>query len=306
MSAAVPVSQDGDLERPSDSHLKTIVSESLKEDLGGELRLSADLTTDALISAGGRASGTILSRQNGVVAGLDVARMVFSQLDNDIRCDSGEVEDSSPIVDGASLLHIQGAAAALLTGERTALNFLQHLSGIATLTKAYVVAVSHTSAQITDTRKTAPGLRELEKYAVRCGGGVSHRHGLHDAILIKENHAVLSGGVADAVRQVREANGASPSVPVMVEATDLEEIGALLSLPDGIVPDRILLDNMTTGEMADSAQLIRDRSALIAIEATGGITLANVRPVAETGVDYISIGALTHSAPALDMTLLFG
>ncbi len=305
MSTEVPTSRDSDLERLPVAQLETIVSESLKEDLGGALRLSADLTTSALVSAESRASGTILSRQNGIVAGLDVARMVFSHLDADIHCDSEDLEEGSPIVDGASLLHIHGAAAALLTGERTALNFLQHLSGIATLTKAYVVAVSHTSARITDTRKTAPGLRELEKFAVRCGGGVSHRHGLHDAILIKENHAALAGGVADAVRKAREADESSPSVPVMVEATVLEEVDALLNLSDGILPDRILLDNMTTAEMADAAGLIRSRSPVIAIEATGGITLANVRPVAETGVDFISIGTLTHSAPALDMTLLF-
>ena len=312
MKGQTPHSAVGDLEPLSAGDQQAIAAHALCEDLGGTLELSADLTTTALVAAEGQASGTILSRQNGVVVGLDLARIVFRQLDDQIHCHSAGIEDGSNVEDGAPLLLLHGSAAALLTGERTALNFLQHLSGIATVTRAYVTAVAHTSARITDTRKTTPGLRQLEKYAVRCGGGVSHRCGLHDAILIKENHAALAGGVADAVRRAREADlsqaSASSALTVMVEATNLEEIGALLSLAADIQPDRILLDNMTREEMTKAVDLIRTQTQVqdgaIEIEATGGITLANVRGVAETGVDLISIGALTHSAPALDMSLL--
>ena len=312
MKGQTPLSAVSDLEPLSASDLQAIAAHALCEDLGGALELSADLTTTALVAAEGQASGTILSRRNGVVAGLDLAAVVFRQLDDQVDCDAGGIEDGSSVADGAPLLLLHGSAAALLTGERTALNFLQRLSGIATVTNAYVAAVAHTSARITDTRKTTPGLRQLEKYAVRCGGGVSHRSGLHDAILIKENHASLAGGVADAVRRARAADlpqaSASPAPVVMVEATNLEEVGALLSLAAEIQPDRILLDNMTREEMTEAVDLIRAQTRVqdgaIEIEATGGITLANVRGVAETGVDLISIGALTHSAPALDMSLL--
>ena len=320
MKGQTPRSAVSELEPLSAGDLQAIAAHALCEDLGGALELSADLTTTALVAAEVQASGTIFSRRNGVVAGLDLATAVFGQLDAQVACDAGGMEDGSSVADGAPLLLLHGSAAVLLTGERTALNFLQRLSGIATLTSAYVAAVAHTSARITDTRKTTPGLRQLEQYAVRCGGGVSHRSGLHDAILIKENHAALAGGVAEAVRRARAADfpqaRASPAPVVMVEVTNLEEVGALLSLAAEIQPNRILLDNMTREDMAEAVDLIRAQTRVqarvqtrvqdgaIEIEATGGITLANVRGIAETGVDLISIGALTHSAPALDMSLL--
>ena len=312
MKHQTPPSEVSDLDPLSAADLQDIVAQALCEDLGGTLELSADVTTTSIVTADSNASGTIVSRQNGVVVGLDLARAVFRQLDDQVHCHTAGMEDGSDVEDGAPLLLLHGSAAALLTGERTALNFLQRLSGIATLTRAYVAAVAHTSAWITDTRKTTPGLRQLEKYAVRCGGGVSHRSGLHDAILIKENHAALAGGVAEAVRRSREADvrqaGGASALTVMVEATNLEEVGALLRLPAEIQADRILLDNMTREEMSEAVEVIRDQTRVqgsaIEIEATGGITLANVRGVADTGVDLISIGTLTHSAPALDMSLL--
>ena len=291
-------------EAPTPSKLRPIVEQALREDLGGELGISRDLTTAALVNPAESAAATIHSRQKGVVAGLDLARIVFAVLDRQVLCDGGGVEDGSGVTEGETILRLRGPAAAILTGERTTLNFLQHLSGIATLTRAYVEAVAHTPARITDTRKTTPGLRMLEKYAVRCGGGVSHRIGLADAVLIKENHAALTGGVAQAASHVRRSAPSNGSVDVMVEATGRADVEELLHLPPDTQPDRILLDNMSAAEMTAAVSAIRAHGKSIAVEATGGITLANVRTVAETGVDLISVGALTHSAPALDISLL--
>jgi nicotinate-nucleotide pyrophosphorylase (carboxylating) len=264
------------------------VGRALAEDLG-----AGDLTTRAVVPEGAQALARIEQRAPGVVAGLDVARTVFERVDASLRFETRapEGEWREPGV----LAEISGAAASILAGERVALNFLGRLSGVATLTARYVQAVEGTGARILDTRKTTPGLRELEKAAVRAGGGVSHRSGLYDAILVKENHAALAGGVGEATRRALAA--APEGVTVEVECATLEEVEAALAA--GV--RRILLDNMRPPELRRAVELAGGRAEL---EASGGITLETVRAVAETGVDYISVGALTHSAPALDVSLL--
>jgi nicotinate-nucleotide pyrophosphorylase (carboxylating) len=261
---------------------------ALAEDLG-----AGDLTTRAVVPAGARARARIEQRAPGVVAGLRVARAVFERVDPSLSFEAlaPEGEWREPGV----LAELGGAAASILAGERVALNFLGRLSGVATLTARYVQAVEGTGTRILDTRKTTPGLRELEKEAVRAGGGVSHRSGLYDAILVKENHAVLAGGVGEATRCALEA--APGGVAVEVECATLDEVEAAAAAG---VP-RILLDNMTPEELRRAVAITAGRAEL---EASGGITLDTVRAVAETGVDYISVGAVTHSAPALDVSLL--
>ena len=267
---------------------------ALAEDLG-----SGDLTTRAVVPEGARARARIEQRAPGVVAGLGVAQAVFERVDPSLEFQAvgseGEWREPGPLAE------ISGAAASILAGERVALNFLGRLSGVATLTARYVLAVEGTGARILDTRKTTPGLRELEKAAVRAGGGVSHRSGLYDAILVKENHAALAGGVGEATRRALAATrGPSPAgagVTVEVECATLEEVEAAVAAG---VP-RILLDNMGLDELRRAVGIAGGRAEL---EASGGITLDSVRAVAETGVDYISVGALTHSAPALDVSLL--
>ena len=268
--------------------MNDLIGRALAEDLG-----AGDLTTRAVVPDGAQARARIEQREPGVVAGLGVARAVFEQVDGSLRFDSRapEGEWREPGV----LAELSGAAASILAGERVALNFLGRLSGVATLTARYVQAVEGTGARILDTRKTTPGLRELEKQAVRAGGGVSHRSGLYDAILVKENHAALAGGVGEATRLALV--GAPDGVTVEVECATLEEVEAALAAG---VP-RILLDNMALPELRRSVEVAGGRAEL---EASGGITLDTVRAVAETGVDYISVGALTHSAPALDVSLL--
>jgi nicotinate-nucleotide pyrophosphorylase (carboxylating) len=261
---------------------------ALAEDLG-----AGDLTTLAVVPEGAQARARIEQRAPGVVAGLGVAQAVFERLDGslDFRASAPEGEWREPGV----LAEISGLAASILAGERVALNFLGRLSGVATLTARYVQAVEGTGARILDTRKTTPGLRELEKAAVRAGGGVSHRSGLYDAILVKENHAALAGGVGEATR--RALAGAPDGVTVEVECATLDEVEAAVAAG---VP-RILLDNMAPADLRQAVELAGGRAEL---EASGGITLDTVRAVAESGVDYISVGALTHSAPALDVSLL--
>jgi nicotinate-nucleotide pyrophosphorylase (carboxylating) len=227
-----------------------------------------------------------------VPAGLDVAARVFERVDRGLRWRAHAPEGRWR--EGGLLAEVQGNAGSILGGERVALNFLGRLSGIATLTARYVSAVEGTGARILDTRKTTPGLRELEKAAVRAGGGLSNRSGLYDAILIKENHAALAGGVAQAARRALERERGAT---IEVECATLEEVEGALSVG---VP-RLLLDNMSLDELGSAVELAGGRAQL---EASGGITLDNVRAVAETGVDFISVGALTHSAPALDFSLL--
>jgi nicotinate-nucleotide pyrophosphorylase (carboxylating) len=228
-----------------------------------------------------------------MIAGLRVAQAVFQRVDPELvfvaHCPEGKWREAGAIAE------IGGAAASILAAERVALNFLARLSGVATLTARYVQAIEGTGARILDTRKTTPGLRELEKAAVRAGGGVSHRSGLYDAILVKENHSALSGGVGEATRLAVER--APADVTVEVECTTLAEVEAAVAAGAA----RILLDNMGVEELRQAVELAGGRAEL---EASGGITLDSVRAVAETGVDYISVGALTHSAPALDISLL--
>jgi nicotinate-nucleotide pyrophosphorylase (carboxylating) len=269
------------------SQLEEAVRAALAEDVGG-----GDVTTRATVPPGTRARARITQKQPGVLYGLDVAELAFAELDADARFErlaaEGEWREGGPVLD------VTGDAAALLTAERTALNFLQRLSGVATLTARYVAAVEGTGARVLDTRKTTPGLRALEKAAVAAGGGTNHRFGLFDAVLIKENHAAMAGGVGEAVRQAREA---APEVPLEVEARTLGEAEEALAAG----APRILLDNMTPGELRAVVERVAGRAEL---EASGGITLATIRTRAETGVDFISVGALTHSAPALDLSLI--
>ena len=280
-----------------------LVALALCEDLGTpQPGPDDDLTASCVVARDRWAQASIVSRRRGVVAGLGAARLVFAQLDPDVSF-TAVVEDGGQVVPDQPVIRLEGRARALLAGERTALNLLQHLSGVATITRQFVEAITGTGAHITDTRKTTPGLRALEKWAVRMGGGVNHRMGLYDAVLIKENHAASAGGVAAAVIQARAALAARgmASTPVYAEARDLDEVQALMAAP----PDRLMLDNMAPKQLAAAVAMVRQATRPPVIEATGGVTLANVREVATTGVDLISIGALTHSAPALDLSMLF-
>ncbi len=264
-----------------------LVARALAEDLGG-----GDVTTDATVPADTRAHAVIQQKAPGVIYGLDVAEQVFRSLDPDATF-AREVAEGVWRETG-EVLRIEGRARALLTGERTALNFLQRLSGVATMSARAVEAVAGTGAVILDTRKTTPGLRALEKAAVAAGGATNHRAGLYDAILIKENHAALAGGVGAAVRRAREE---APDLPLEVECRDLAEVDEALAAG----APRLLLDNMSPAQLREAVAHVAGRAEL---EASGGVTLQTLREVAGTGVDFVSVGALTHSAPALDLSLL--
>jgi nicotinate-nucleotide pyrophosphorylase (carboxylating) len=273
--------------------LRELVARALEEDVG-----AADITAEAVVPADASARATVSQKQAGIVFGFAVAEEVFRQAGAesfDALIAEGEWSDAVP----RELAAAAGPARALLAAERTALNFLARLSGVATLTARYVAAVAGTRAKILDTRKTTPGLRLLEKQAVAAGGGVNHRLGLHDAILIKENHVVIAGGLGEAVRR---AAAAQPERVVEVECRNLGEVAEALDAGAG----RLLLDNMEPGEMRRAVELrdARDADPPAALEASGGVTLANVADVAAAGVEFISIGALTHSAPALDLSML--
>ncbi len=264
---------------------------ALAEDLGR----AGDITTEATIPPGAVASAQLVARSGGSIAGLPMAERVFALLDPAVRFES-RVSDGDVVEAKTTLARISGPARAILTGERTALNLLGHLSGVATATRALVRAVAGTHAAIVCTRKTTPGLRALEKYAVRCGGGANHRFGLDDAVLIKDNHLVGAGGVAPAIERARAAVGHLVKIECEVQTVaQLEEAIAARA-------DVILLDNMTPGELTDAVQRIRGRAIS---EASGGITLGTVRAVAESGVNLISVGWITHSAPTLDVALDF-
>lgn len=265
-----------------------VVARALAEDVG-----AGDVTTEATVPPGARARALIIQKAPGVIFGLEVAEQVFRSLDAEIRAvrliAEGEWrEEVGPV------LELEGAARAVLTGERTALNFLGRLSGVATLTARCVREVEGTGARILDTRKTTPGLRALEKAAVRAGGGVNHRAGLYDAILIKENHAAVAGGVGEAVRR---AIASAPGLPLQVECRTLEEVDEALAAG----ASRLLLDNMPVEQLRAAVARVAGRATL---EASGGVTLDTLRGVAAAGVDFVSVGALTHSAPALDLSLM--
>ncbi|HUR85901.1 MAG TPA: carboxylating nicotinate-nucleotide diphosphorylase [Solirubrobacteraceae bacterium] len=272
---------------PDAQTLDQLVLRALAEDVG-----EADVTSQATIPAGARAAATITQKAPGVVFGLDAAEATFLALDPDAHLErlAAEGEWTEP---PAPVLRVTGDARALLAGERTALNFLGHLSGVATLTARCVREIDGTGAEILDTRKTTPGLRALEKAAVAAGGGTNHRAGLYDMVLVKENHAALAGGIAAAVAAVRETHS---DFELEVECRSPEEVGEALEAGAA----RLLLDNMSPGELRAIVEQVGGRARL---EASGGVTLDTLRSYAETGVDWISVGALTHSAPALDLSL---
>jgi nicotinate-nucleotide pyrophosphorylase (carboxylating) len=268
--------------------VRSLMAAALAEDLAGGI----DVTTAATVPPAERGRGDLVARTPGVVAGLPVAGTVFSLVAPDLDC-IPIVADGDQVVAGQPLMTVSGPVGPILTAERTALNVLCHLSGVATLTRRWVDAVAGTGASIRDTRKTLPGLRSLEKYAVRCGGGVNHRMSLSDAALIKDNHVAAAGSVAAAFRAVRAW---APGVPLEVECDTLDEVAEALAAG----ADLILLDNFDVAGLAAAVRLTDGRALL---EASGGLVLAGARSVAETGVDYLAVGALTHSAPALDIGL---
>ena len=274
---------------PLTREIHEVVARALAEDLG-----AGDLTTAAVVPAGALAVARIEQRAAGVLSGLDAACEVFAQTGPELRFEA--LAEDGAWREPGDVAVIEGDAAAILAGERVALNLLGRLSGVATMTASYVRAVDGTGARILDTRKTTPGLRRLEKRAVIHGGGVSHRAGLYDAILVKENHALLAGGVGEAARLALADSAGAAFVESEVESLDdLDEV-----LAAGV--GRVLLDNMDAAELREAVE--RARATGASLEASGGISLDTVRAVAETGVDFISVGALTHSAPALDVSLL--
>ena len=283
--------QDNDLPPVPRNIVDQAVSAALAEDLG----LVGDITTLATVPHGTTASAIIAARERGVVSGLALAEATFRILGDEVAFEP-EASDGALISKGDVLARVSGCARSVLTGERVALNFLGRMSGIATLTRAYVNQVVGTSARIVDTRKTTPGLRALEKYAVRCGGGHNHRTGLFDAILIKDNHIAAAGGPLAAIRAAREHAG--HMVKIEIEVDTLEQLREILPL----APDAVLLDNMSTDELREAVAIAGGQTLL---EASGGVDLDSVRAIAESGVDIISVGALTHSAPVLDLGLDF-
>lgn len=290
-----------------DTDVSRLIDRALHEDLGeGETSPEADVTTRWTVPEDAPARARILARRHGVIAGAEVARDVFLRVDAALAV-SLHRDDGSPVSPEDVVMEIRGSAAAILTAERTALNFLQQLSGVASLTRAFVDAVDGTGTRITDTRKTVPGLRDLQKHAVRCGGGVSHRSGLYDAVLIKENHVVAAGGVVEAVRRARLGAQAAgqPQMRIMCEAETHDEVQALVDGGPRLAPHRILLDNMAPDVLRRCVETVRAAAPEVELEATGNMDLTTVRAAAEAGVDLISVGALTHSAPALDLSLLF-
>ena len=266
--------------------IERVVHAALAEDIG-----AGDVTTEATVEADAIGTGALVVKEPGVVCGLRVVEATFRALDPEIRFEAF-VSDGDVVEPPAIVARVSGSERAILTGERVALNFLGRLSGIATLTRRYVDAVDGTGASVLDTRKTTPGLRALEKNAVACGGGRNHRFGLDDAVLVKDNHLRAAGSVSAAVELVREAT----DLPVEVECETLDDVNE--ALDKGV--DAILLDNMTLAQLRDAVALSARRARL---EASGGVTLDTIRAIAETGVDEISVGALTHSARSLDVSL---
>lgn len=270
------------------SMIAEAIRRALEEDVG-----AGDVTTLCTIPPQARSSGRFVAKESGVIAGLEVAREVYARLDPRLELEV-LFPEGSVLEAGTVFARVHGPCQALLTGERTALNFMQRMSGIATQTRRFVQAVAHTRARILDTRKTAPGLRALDKWAVRVGGGVNHRFGLWDEVLIKDNHVAAVGSIREAVRRVRE--GDPRRRPVVVEVRTLEELCEALELD----VSRVLLDNMTLEQLRRAVTITAGR---VPLEASGNVTLDNVAQVAETGVDFISVGALTHSVKALDISL---
>lgn len=275
--------------------IESIVRRALAEDIG-----SGDVTTNCTVPADLWLTGRFVAKAHGVIAGLDIAALAFTLLDERVRV-GRLVEDGATVAPKQTIATVAGPARALLTGERTALNMLQRMSGIATATRRFVEAVAGTHARILDTRKTAPGLRALDKLAVRIGGGMNHRIGLFDMVMIKNNHIAACGGsITEAVQRVRSCRAANPQsgekLRIEVEVRDLRELEEALTLD----VDIIMLDNMAVDDMRRAVAIVNGR---VKLEASGNVTLDTVRAIAETGVDYISAGALTHSVKALDISL---
>lgn len=274
--------------------VEPIVRLALAEDLGR----AGDVTAAACIPAEARMTAAFAARKPGVLAGMQCVRLAVLAMDPQARVDV-RLDDGQAFEAGAVLAVVEANARAFLSAERTALNLVGRLSGVATVTRAYVQAVAGTGARIADTRKTTPGLRALEKHAVACGGGVNHRFGLDDAILIKDNHVAVCGGVAEAVRRARAF--APHLMKVEVEVDGLDQLDAVLALIDqGCAPDVVMLDNFRLADLRAAVSRVAGR---LVLEASGGVDLTTVRGIAETGVDVISVGALTHSAPVLDIGL---
>lgn len=268
--------------------IEALVKSALLEDWGGR----GDITTESIIPAGKKAKAVMRARKGGIISGIDAAMLAFRLTDPALKIDT--CAEGTAVEPGQTLMTVEGSARAILMGERVALNFVQRLSGIATLTHSMVSAVKGTKAQICCTRKTTPGLRVLEKQAVRAGGGVNHRFGLDDGILIKDNHIAVAGSIRDAIERARRRGG--HMVRVEVEVDTLEQLKDVLAFP----VDTVLLDNMDIPTLKKAVAMV---NGACRTEASGGITAETVRAVAETGVDLISVGALTHSAPALDIGL---
>jgi nicotinate-nucleotide pyrophosphorylase (carboxylating) len=289
VSLSVDVSSALDAAGLDPAYVERLVLDTLAEDLAG----GVDVTSTATVPAEQLAVGDFVARADGVVAGLQVAQAVMEVASGAQIQSKTHTVDGERVVRGDVLLTVDGPTRALLTGERTALNLLCHLSGVATATRRWADAIEGTGVKVRDTRKTTPGLRPLEKYAVRCGGGVNHRMSLSDAALVKDNHVVAAGGVAAAFDAVRRM---WPGLPVEVEVDTLDELGQVLDAG----ADLVLLDNMGVEQLQLAVAVTAGRARL---EASGGLTLGTARAVAETGVDYLAVGALTHSAPILDIAL---
>ncbi len=268
-----------------------LIDLALREDIG-----QGDITTEYFVGASEQASARILAKERAIVAGVEVAAEVFRRVDFSLRTEIVQ-SDGAAVAGGATVLEIRGKARSILTAERVALNFLQRLSGIATLTHEFVEAAGQYGAKILDTRKTTPGLRKFEKAAVVAGGGANHRFGLHDMVLVKDNHLLARSGLARLTAAIERVRAERPGMRIEVEADNLDQVRALLEV-EGI--QVILLDNMSGAQMREAVAIGKGK---VEFEASGGINLRNVRQVAATGVDYVSIGALTHSARAIDFSL---
>ena len=276
---------------PLSAEALSLIHAALDEDVG-----PGDFTTLWTVPEGRRAEARIVAKAPGVVAGSEVAAEVFRRVDPSLQVEVA-APDGTALEPGDLAMRVTGSARSILTAERTALNFMQRLSGVATVTRRYVQAVAGTGARVIDTRKTTPGMRALEKAAVLAGGGANHRHGLHDMVMIKDNHIAAAGGITAAVDAVRARN--DRGLAVEVETTNLDEVREALATG----ADRIMFDNMPPDLMRQAVDLVRAANPRPETEASGGITLDTIRAAAETGVDFISVGALTHSAPALDLSL---
>lgn len=268
--------------------IERIIITALKEDIG-----PGDITTNLLITKKQKAKAFFIAKEDGIIAGLNVAKMVFQKLDRTILWKSF-IKEGEHVITGTRLAEVKGSLRALLTGERTALNILQRMSGIATAAYNFVNVVKDTNAKILDTRKTAPGFRLLDKYAVKLGGGTNHRIGLFDMVLIKDNHIKAAGNITSAINKIRK--GLTKKIKIEVETRNLEEVREALKCKAEI----IMLDNMTVAMMKEAVKIIDGKAK---VEASGNVNLQSLRAIAETGVDYISVGALTHSVKALDICM---